>query len=62
MEFLVVYIEEKEHLEIPGVNQAIREAEFPGVFKKKWWDFYGSWFLNLEFPKGGHTILQSFLR
>ena len=62
MEFLVVYIEEKEHMEIPGVNQAIKEAEFLGVFKKKWWNFHGSWFLNLAFPKGCLTILRNFLK
>ena len=30
-----------------------KEVEFPGVFEEKlMWNFHGSWFLILEFPRG----------
>ena len=38
-------------MKIPGVNYK-RSGISRGVLEKLMWNFHGSWFLTLQFPKG----------
>ena len=47
----------RKNVEIPGVDQK-RSGNSRGIQEKLMWNFHGSWFLTLEFPRAATQICR----